>query len=375
MEYRINQFLKTTFFKRLILYSVIIFLLFRLRSFLNLFLMIFFVTYIMNELCKFLHKHLSKTIKISQISILIITYLTILLLFVVATVRYSPLIFEQGKEIVQTFDPSSDINAKINDKLSEFLSALNPYFGKVFSEYNFDPIQKLRQFSGSITDFSYSLLKNIGLWAFNIFLMFILSFFFLLEKNKMLKFVNIFKESKISFLYNELHSPCVRFYNVFGFMIKTQIIVSLINTLITVLIISLLGFKNLFALGLMVFILGLIPVAGAIMSTIPLLIIGLTIGGFAYVIYILLMILLIHCLEAYILSPKISSKYTKLPIFITLLVLLISEYLLGPWGLIFGLPIFVFIVDSMKITSEFSPPIKTESKNDSPQPSKSRAKS
>lgn len=351
MDEKINSFLKTVFFKRLILYSSIIFLLFQLRSFWNLFLMIFFVTYIMNELCKFFHFQVSRLIKVSETSIIIITYSIIIIIMVSGITRYSPIAFEQAKSLVKTFDPSESLNLSFNEHINKMLTSIHPYLQNILNYYNINPAEKLNQFSGAITSFSYDLLKSIGIWLFNIFLLIILSLFFLLEKKMMKSFADIFRKSKISFVYYELKPKLIRFYNVFGFMIKTQIIISAINTTITVLAITLLGFSNLFVLGIMIFLFGLIPVAGAVLSTIPLLFIGFRIGGIAYIIYILVLITVIHILEAYILFPKISSNFTRLPVFITLLVLLVSEYLLGPWGLIFGLPIFVFIIESLKIDS------------------------
>ncbi|MGE5329364.1 MAG: AI-2E family transporter [Deltaproteobacteria bacterium] len=360
MDEKINAFLKTVFFKRLILYTFIILVIFQLRGFWNLFLMIFFVTYIMNELCKFFHFHVSKIIKVPETTVIFITYSIIIIIMIGCVIRYSPVAFEQTKSLIKIFDPSEGSNANINKHISDMLTSIHPYLNKLFTYYNFNPTEKLNQFSGAITNFSYNLIKSIGSWLFNIFLLIILSLFFLMEKNKMKNFVDIFRESKVSFVYHELKPKLVRFYNIFGFMIKTQLIISTINTSITVIAITLLGFTNLFALGIMVFLLGLIPVAGAILSTIPLVLIGFRIGGIAYIIYILILIAVIHALEAYVLFPKISSNFTRLPVFVTLLVLLVSEHLLGPWGLIFGLPLFVFVIESLKINPPAYEPAKSE---------------
>jgi predicted PurR-regulated permease PerM len=100
----------------------------------------------------------------------------------------------------------------------------------------------------------------------------------------------------------------------------------------------------------MVFLFGLIPVAGAIISSIPLALLGFKIGGLTYVFYIIILVVSIHILEAYILNPRIFSSVTHLPVFITLVVLLISEHTFGPWGLIYGLPFFVFILESVRPT-------------------------
>ena len=101
----------------------------------------------------------------------------------------------------------------------------------------------------------------------------------------------------------------------------------------------------------MIFFLGLIPVAGVIMSLLPLCAIAYTIGGFMYVFYIVIVIMVVHALEAYILNPKLMSSKTDLPVFYTFIVLIFGEHFFGVWGLIVGIPIFVFLLDILDVTS------------------------
>lgn len=92
---------------------------------------------------------------------------------------------------------------------------------------------------------------------------------------------------------------------------------------------------------IMIFFLGLIPVAGVIISLIALCMIAYNIGGVSTVIAVLVMITVVHALEAYILNLKFMLVKTNLPTFFTLAVLLLSEHFLGVWGLIIGIPIFI----------------------------------
>jgi predicted PurR-regulated permease PerM len=110
-----------------------------------------------------------------------------------------------------------------------------------------------------------------------------------------------------------------------------------------------LGFPNLFGLAIMIFVLGLVPVAGVIISCVPLSIIAYSLGGVNYILLIVLLGVLLHALEAYILNPKIMSHKTKLPVFITFLVLIVSEHIFGAWGLIVGIPITIFLLDVLEV--------------------------
>lgn len=79
-------------------------------------------------------------------------------------------------------------------------------------------------------------------------------------------------------------------------------------------------------LSIMVFLLGLIPVAGVIISLIPLTIIGYSIGGVEYIFYILVVVIIIHALESYVLNPKLMSAKTNLPVFYTFIILIFGEH-------------------------------------------------
>jgi predicted PurR-regulated permease PerM len=99
----------------------------------------------------------------------------------------------------------------------------------------------------------------------------------------------------------------------------------------------------------MIFILGLIPVAGVIISLVPLTIIAFNIGGAIKIIEVIVMIVVLHSLETYVLNPKLMSAKTKIPVFLVFLILLVSEHYIGVWGLLFGIPLFMFLLDILDI--------------------------
>jgi predicted PurR-regulated permease PerM len=102
----------------------------------------------------------------------------------------------------------------------------------------------------------------------------------------------------------------------------------------------------------MIFLLSLIPVVGFVISLIPLCIIGYNTGGLIMTIYILALIAVLHVMEGYFLNPKLMSSKMNLPMFYTFIVLLFSEHYIGVWGLILGIPIFVFFLDILEISRD-----------------------
>jgi predicted PurR-regulated permease PerM len=194
-----------------------------------------------------------------------------------------------------------------------------------------------------------TLLSNIGTVGLYIFLSLILSLLFMIEKKNVGKFVGRFKQSKLYWMYEDIRYFFKKFARSFGKVIQNQILIAFINAAISVVILMILGFHNYLGLGLMVFILGMVPVAGVIVSLIPLSIIAYSSGGLTKVIYVLILIAVLHSLETYVLNPKLMSRTSKMPVFCTLLVLLISEHFLGIWGLIVGLPLTMFILDVLDV--------------------------
>ncbi|GKU83242.1 AI-2E family transporter [Niallia sp. NCCP-28] len=191
--------------------------------------------------------------------------------------------------------------------------------------------------------------SGIGQISVQLFMAMVLSFFYLLEKNKLRQFLQYVERSKISALYFEFRYFGEKFAGTFGKVIEAQFMIALFNTALTTLVLYFLGFPQLFGIAIMIFIFGLIPVAGVIISFIPLATIAYTLGGVPQVITIIILIIIIHALEAYILNPKLMSSKTDLPVFFTFIVLIFSENFFGVWGLIVGIPIFIFLLDVLEV--------------------------
>ncbi|VEH76761.1 putative integral inner membrane protein [Bacillus licheniformis] len=161
-----------------------------------------------------------------------------------------------------------------------------------------------------------------------------------------------FKTSKIAIFYEEIAYFGKKFTRTFGKVLEAQFIIATINCALTTIALAIMGFPQLFGLAVMVFFLGLVPVAGVVLSLIPLSIIAYSIGGIAYIVSLVLVIMIVHAIEAYFLNPKLMSAKTELPIFFTFIVLIFSEHFIGIWGLIIGIPIFVFLLDILDVTNQ-----------------------
>jgi predicted PurR-regulated permease PerM len=163
------------------------------------------------------------------------------------------------------------------------------------------------------------------------------------------RFGRQFLTSKYGWLFDDVRYYGQKFINTFGVVIEAQLMIAVVNTILTTITLIVMKMPGVIALAAMVFILSLIPVAGVIISLIPLSFVAYSVDGFKYVVYIIIMVIVIHMIETYFLNPQFMSSMTHLPIFFTFVVLIVSEELLGAWGLIIGIPIFVFFLDILGV--------------------------
>ncbi|MBG9455595.1 membrane protein [Lysinibacillus sphaericus] len=331
-----SNFFRSHGFKRFIILVGIAIALYLMRSMINLILLTFIITYLMNQLTTKTTKKIRKYTPMNEKAVTVTLYLLLVAGIVAIIYKYLPVVTQQ---ITQLFDLIASFSLDPDD--NEIARYLAPTFEKI----------ELGKYLEQGVDLTLKNLTNIGKVILHIFIALILSLFILLEKKRIIDFTAKFKDSKMSHLYDELHYFSKIFIRSFGKVIEAQFIIAAVNCVLSVIALSIMGFPHLIALGIMLFILGLVPVAGVIMSLIPLTIIAYSIGGPMYIVYILVIVMVLHAMEAYFLNPKLMSAKTNLPIFYTFIVILFSEHFLGVWGLIIGIPLFMFLLDILGVTS------------------------
>lgn len=303
-----------------------------MRSMMNIFLLTFILTFLSVKLVRRVQKY----IKIKPTWIIIPVYLLVVYLVYLAVTLYFPQLVTQ---LTKMFKSLTDF---YNDPQLQ----KNPVFAYVMDwvgQVNLDGQIKM----GLEKVVTY--IGNVGEVGMTIFVSFILSFFYAFDVDNVDAFGRLFLKSRNSWLFKDLKFFADKFVNTFGVVLEAQLFIAFANTVITTITLVLLKFPGILALSVMVFILSLIPVAGVVISLIPLSMVAYSIGGIKDVIYMIIMIIAIHAFETYFLNPKFMSSKTHLPMFFTLIILLISETIMGPWGLIVGIPIFTFLLDILDV--------------------------
>ncbi|MBE5105106.1 AI-2E family transporter [Bacillus thuringiensis] len=329
----VKNFFQSRGFQRFLVLLIVALVLYGLKSMMNLILITFILTFLMDRFQRFI----SKKLKVNRKVVIACLYI-ILVTFIVTTLyKYLPVLTIQISQLIYQFKLFFQ-HPPDNEMIRYVLSAINEMEVSKYIEQGVDVI--------------YQSIANIGKVSLQILLSLILSLFFLLEKERIITFTSKFKDSKLKIFYEELAYFGERFARSFGKVIEAQFLIAVVNGILTVIVLIVLGFPQLLVLAVMIFLLGLIPVAGVIISLFPLCIIAYNVGGVMYVVYILVFITVIHALESYFLNPKFMSAKTNLPVFYTFMILIFSEHFLGIWGLIIGIPIFIFLLDVLDVNNE-----------------------
>ncbi|WP_315306002.1 AI-2E family transporter [Enterococcus devriesei] len=327
-----EKFINNTRLRRFTVLELVIFILFLVKDFLTPILLTFIFTLISVRVVKFVQRF----IKAPTFLLATILYVIELVLLYLLISRYSTILIDQ---VVSTYDSIVHFYQH-----KEFQSdVITNFIADYFKNHNWQ--DKLESGAGMIL----VQLQNVGRLAVEFVMSFILSFFFMIEKEKTVLFSRNFLSSEYAWFFQDLFYFAKVFVETFGVVVEVQLLIALVNTLVTTLGLGVIGFTQLPTLAIMIFFLSLIPVAGVIFSCIPLTLIAYSTGGIQTVVYVLILIVIVHCIEAYILNPKFMSSRTKLPIFYTFVILLFSERFLGVWGLIVGIPIFNFFLEILGV--------------------------
>lgn len=316
--------------KRFFILVLLAVILYAVSSMINLILFTFIFAFLMDRFVQLF----SSRLPIKRSIIVLALYIIVIGALIYGISAYLPVFIEEIKQLVRNiirFYMRPNDNPVIN------------YIMETISRYQV--LNYLEQ------GFSFVLgyFTNIGKLGLQLFLAIILSLFYLLEKERLKQFSQKLNQSKIAPIYRELSFFGKKFAVTFGKVIEAQFIIALVNCGLTTISLYFLGFPQLFGIGIMIFLLGLIPVAGVIISLIPLCIIAFSIGGIAKVVTVIIIVMVVHAIEAYILNPKLMSSKTDLPVFFTFIVLIFSEHFFGVWGLIVGIPIFIFLLDILEV--------------------------
>ncbi|MDR1574209.1 MAG: AI-2E family transporter [Clostridiales Family XIII bacterium] len=311
---------------------------------LTLVLLTFILGFVFFRLLRFINRRGGRVIaeKIPDSLILLVLYLLFIAGLTLVSIRFAPILASQITAIAEIFRDFDIENLRqfLDVRLIEVLSHLD-----------------IDSYISAAGNLLLTWVTWFGGFSINFLLALLLSFLLLLEKDKLRKFGITLENSRISFLYAYFMNFGSNFARSFAKVMDVQVLIAFINCVLSTIALSIMGFPQVLGLGIMIFTLGLIPVAGVIVSLIPLSVVAFSLGGFKMVLAVLIMIVVIHAIEAYVLNPKLMSSKTALPVSLVFIILLVAEHYMNVWGLLIGVPLFIFLLNVFEVdyTKAFKP--------------------
>jgi predicted PurR-regulated permease PerM len=225
-----------------------------------------------------------------------------------------------------------------------------------------------------LTDAAPRMIGSMWAASATILLALLFSFLISLDTLRLRQEIRNLRNSRLRHFYEETALPVVRFGYVVGRTIQAQAMIAVVNTILTLIGLNLLGVPSLAVLSMIVFLCSFIPVLGVFISTIPIVLVAINSGGINSAVLVILMVIVVHALEAYLLNPMIYGKHLKInPVFV-LMILFIGHHAFGVWGMLLGVPVahyFIHDVFGVPIWSDRrlarkGPVVAVETKGDRP---------
>lgn len=132
--------------------------------------------------------------------------------------------------------------------------------------------------------------------------------------------------------------------------VQLQLVVAACNAVLTLPILLLIGVPHVPALMAFIFVTGLIPVVGNMISGWVLIFISFQVKGWVGVVVFVVLTFVLHKIESYYLNPRLTARHVALPSFILILSIIAWEHLLGFVGLFMSFPVLYL---AGKLRSEF----------------------
>lgn len=376
-------------FQKISAYILLIILLFIFKDFLSIFLLTFIFSYLFFSMAKYIKeklytlskKHLLFSFfkKLPIWLIVLMEYVVFVWLIVYIFSSIIPSVKAEINSITNEFlvintvdednknfefiDSEKSGSIKIINAINDFKESLLQKIILIDPEDNLKIIDYIENFW---KDFDFKSFKNnsiyilsvLGNSIFKIILALILSFVFILDRKELNIYLLKIKKSNFSFLYDEYQILFEKVIKSLWLILKAQWVIAFVNSILTVIWLIIIGFvfstpeiqsfpyfPYILTLWIVVFVMGFIPVVGVFLSSIPIILIWyITYWQILIIPAIILLILIIHMIEAYYLNPKVFSSYLKLPMSLTFIILLTSEHFFWLAWLLIWMSFFYFFL-------------------------------
>jgi predicted PurR-regulated permease PerM len=302
-----------------------------------------FLTYIVGSLMSALASRIHQATGGDRRRALVVSYLTLVAFVSVTLMAMVPRAWREGMEFAR-------------QRLPAFRVQVTDFLKTHFEEDHYQE-RISNAFERSLEELSPAKIlldaAMIARWVGNLllfaFLAVILSLLVLWDPTFAREGLAALERTRLGWIYSEVAPAVAAFFTIVGKVFDAQIIIAVVNTTFTMVGMLFLGIPGAQFLSVIVFVCGLIPVVGAFLSSIPILISALVQpSGLVLVIKGVAMILVVHALEAYVLNPRIMGGHLKMHPFTVILTLVVAEHFFGLWGVLMGVPAVTYVVHQVR---------------------------
>ncbi len=243
-----------------------------------------------------------------------------------------------GADAASQPDPKIDPTRILANKLQRLLLGILPAFAG-------------NRANASLSDVSREFIGGVFGGVLTFLLAILLSFLIVLDYDKIKHELEKWRQTPPGRFFHEATASVVRFSEGVGQAFQCQLIVALLNAAITCVGLFLLDIQPIVLLTTIVFLLGLIPVLGVFISSVPIILIAFNDHGVNRALLALGMIVVVHLLEAYVFNPRIYAARFHLNPVIVLIILLVAERLFGIWGMLLCIPVTHYVLNLAQMPS------------------------
>jgi predicted PurR-regulated permease PerM len=353
MEFRQDPFYQIN--RRALIWAAILFILYVMRDFFAL----VFLTFLLVSFTLPVIDYFQRSTRIPRTVIIVILYLLILAGLVGWVYYVIPRIIAEATSVASELESIKNAILQMRDNISHHYPGLAPLLDRWGKE---DMEQLLSQASAEIRPILQKSAKLAFAAVSTILLSLLFSFLIVLDLSRLTQELKRFEQSRLHDFYRESAEPVVRFASVLARAFRAQAMIALTNTVLTLLGFWIIGLKNALLLGTIVFFFSFIPVLGVFISTTPAVLVALNQGGLSLAFLVIIVVTIIHLIEAYVLNPLIYGHHLKLNPVLVLIILFVGHHFFGLWGMLLGVPVsyyfihYVFGVPIDSVESDTAPP-------------------
>ena len=316
----------------------------------------FVLAYLMNPLMKFIEKWVFAFVERGRPRPKLRRFLSTLTTYIIFAALLGGFLWLVGVQIATSW---KDLESKLEgygDSIIDMIIKIRDDICDLF-KITLDPIDKaelkadidaeFKKYTAGMFDFVKNNITEIANYAWaslgvimNIFVGIILSFYFLLSKEKLLaqaKKVSVafMKDTQFDYISHIMKVT----HETFGRYITGKFLDSLIVGVLAAILLSLMGFPYVPILAVIIFVTNMIPFFGPIIGAVPCSLIVLVADPSKFIIYIIFIFALMQ-IDGNFIDPRIVGNSIGLDSIWVIIAVITMSGLLGVVGMFIGVPIF-----------------------------------